>query len=193
MSFVAEQKECPPPAKCSHHSDHKTEMAQLPVEMFVCVFSNLPTAVIVHRIGAVCKDWRAIVKDDDLWRLRSGLSELPPYFHSWFAYAQRQTIRDQALDHLYGRSGLPQNWRHGMQKLKVLIDARDDYALALCGWLYIVGIPEGSGMGVMMLQQSSHVTARAMCMLYGFGVPGDPKEAFRRLTTECNASDPHVQ
>eukprot|EP00698_Gefionella_okellyi_P018135 TRINITY_DN5412_c0_g1_i1.p1 TRINITY_DN5412_c0_g1~~TRINITY_DN5412_c0_g1_i1.p1 ORF type:complete len:181 (-),score=29.74 TRINITY_DN5412_c0_g1_i1:245-736(-) len=35
--------------------------------------------------------------------------------------------------------------------------------------------------------------ARAWCLIYGNGVPQDHNGCFRMLSTECDASDPHVQ
>eukprot|EP00698_Gefionella_okellyi_P015972 TRINITY_DN4540_c0_g1_i9.p1 TRINITY_DN4540_c0_g1~~TRINITY_DN4540_c0_g1_i9.p1 ORF type:complete len:102 (-),score=24.91 TRINITY_DN4540_c0_g1_i9:39-344(-) len=88
----------------SEHIDHFEDIVQLPSEILAEIFHKLPAPVVLHRVAAVCKDWHTIVKNDELWRLRSGLSELPSGFSSWFAYAQRQTMREQALDHLYGRA-----------------------------------------------------------------------------------------
>eukprot|EP00698_Gefionella_okellyi_P021217 TRINITY_DN6812_c0_g3_i1.p1 TRINITY_DN6812_c0_g3~~TRINITY_DN6812_c0_g3_i1.p1 ORF type:complete len:163 (+),score=35.80 TRINITY_DN6812_c0_g3_i1:44-490(+) len=35
--------------------------------------------------------------------------------------------------------------------------------------------------------------ARAVCLLWGIGVPRDENAGFRVLNTECDTSDPHVQ
>eukprot|EP00698_Gefionella_okellyi_P016209 TRINITY_DN4629_c0_g1_i4.p1 TRINITY_DN4629_c0_g1~~TRINITY_DN4629_c0_g1_i4.p1 ORF type:complete len:231 (+),score=34.44 TRINITY_DN4629_c0_g1_i4:138-830(+) len=174
------------------HFDNAVNSIDLPNEIIVSILIFLPTPVIVHRVGLVCKQWHSIVEDDHLWQLRCGLAEIPPPFHSWFAYAQRQTMREQALDHLYGRAGLTQNWRKGLQLLSVLVDAGDDYAMALYSWALSlgIGIRMNRARGEQLLQQSNHVNARAGCALY---VEQDFEEAYRLLSTECDASDPHVQ
>eukprot|EP00698_Gefionella_okellyi_P015477 TRINITY_DN436_c0_g1_i2.p1 TRINITY_DN436_c0_g1~~TRINITY_DN436_c0_g1_i2.p1 ORF type:complete len:126 (-),score=13.61 TRINITY_DN436_c0_g1_i2:402-779(-) len=53
-------------------------------------------------------------------------------------------LRQQALDHLYGRAGLAQNWRKGLELLSVLANAGDDYAMAFYGHALMrgIGIPE---------------------------------------------------
>eukprot|EP00698_Gefionella_okellyi_P013789 TRINITY_DN3793_c0_g2_i7.p2 TRINITY_DN3793_c0_g2~~TRINITY_DN3793_c0_g2_i7.p2 ORF type:complete len:161 (-),score=32.24 TRINITY_DN3793_c0_g2_i7:971-1453(-) len=44
-----------------------------------------------------------------------------------------------------------------------------------------------------MLLQSCHVIARAYCLLFWIGDYENTEEAYRLLSTECDASDPHVQ
>eukprot|EP00698_Gefionella_okellyi_P018243 TRINITY_DN5449_c0_g3_i6.p1 TRINITY_DN5449_c0_g3~~TRINITY_DN5449_c0_g3_i6.p1 ORF type:complete len:214 (-),score=47.69 TRINITY_DN5449_c0_g3_i6:147-722(-) len=67
--------------------------------------------------------------------------------------------------------------------------------MALYGWAMDTGagIGKNSQRGEQLLQQSKHLTARAYCTLFGFGMDEDDKEAFRLLSTECDTSDPHVQ
>eukprot|EP00698_Gefionella_okellyi_P021983 TRINITY_DN7217_c0_g1_i6.p1 TRINITY_DN7217_c0_g1~~TRINITY_DN7217_c0_g1_i6.p1 ORF type:complete len:274 (+),score=43.70 TRINITY_DN7217_c0_g1_i6:267-1088(+) len=156
---------------------------------------HLSIAVVVHRIMVVCRGWHDSVTPDEVWKRRFGLSELPSGFSSWFEYAQRQTMRQQALYHLYGRDGLAQNWRRGLQLLSVLANAGDDYAMALYGWCLheTVGIHVNLPSAEQLLQQSNHAIARVYCSLRGIGMARNLQEAARLLATECDASDPHVQ
>eukprot|EP00698_Gefionella_okellyi_P012862 TRINITY_DN3498_c0_g1_i1.p1 TRINITY_DN3498_c0_g1~~TRINITY_DN3498_c0_g1_i1.p1 ORF type:complete len:228 (+),score=32.56 TRINITY_DN3498_c0_g1_i1:88-771(+) len=176
------------PEECSHRAKRQhvdAAFAVIPYDILEAIFSTLPTPAVVHRIGLVCKDWHSMLKDDELWRLRYGLSELPPGFSSWFAFARRQTMREQVLDHLYGRAGLPQDWCKGVELLHLLARAGDDYAMALYGRL-------GGSEANSWLRKSKHAIGRADQALSQWQQP-NAVEAYRLLTTECDTSDPHVQ
>eukprot|EP00698_Gefionella_okellyi_P025724 TRINITY_DN9500_c0_g2_i1.p2 TRINITY_DN9500_c0_g2~~TRINITY_DN9500_c0_g2_i1.p2 ORF type:complete len:118 (-),score=22.44 TRINITY_DN9500_c0_g2_i1:33-344(-) len=56
-----------------------------------------------------------------------------------------------------------------------------------------VGCRKDAQRGAQVLQKSRHVIARVHCLLCGIGTQVDYIEAFRLLSTECDASDPHVQ
>eukprot|EP00698_Gefionella_okellyi_P023597 TRINITY_DN809_c1_g2_i1.p1 TRINITY_DN809_c1_g2~~TRINITY_DN809_c1_g2_i1.p1 ORF type:complete len:198 (-),score=39.01 TRINITY_DN809_c1_g2_i1:222-761(-) len=67
--------------------------------------------------------------------------------------------------------------------------------MAMYGWAlrHAVGIGRDRRRGEQLQRESKHAVARAMCLMYGFGVPGDVNESHRLLTTECDSTDPHVQ
>eukprot|EP00698_Gefionella_okellyi_P015499 TRINITY_DN4376_c0_g3_i3.p1 TRINITY_DN4376_c0_g3~~TRINITY_DN4376_c0_g3_i3.p1 ORF type:complete len:202 (-),score=38.47 TRINITY_DN4376_c0_g3_i3:195-731(-) len=66
--------------------------------------------------------------------------------------------------------------------------------MAMYGWAVAngIGIAPDNAVSVRWLQQSKHPIARAVCSLMGFR-GSDSSEAYRLLSTECDASDPHVQ
>eukprot|EP00698_Gefionella_okellyi_P015602 TRINITY_DN4413_c0_g1_i2.p2 TRINITY_DN4413_c0_g1~~TRINITY_DN4413_c0_g1_i2.p2 ORF type:complete len:195 (-),score=37.26 TRINITY_DN4413_c0_g1_i2:195-704(-) len=66
--------------------------------------------------------------------------------------------------------------------------------MALYGWaLCNGGITQDGHRGSQLIQQSKSYMARAWCFIWGIGVPPDPSDCFRGLTTECDTADPHVQ
>eukprot|EP00698_Gefionella_okellyi_P018823 TRINITY_DN5688_c2_g1_i2.p1 TRINITY_DN5688_c2_g1~~TRINITY_DN5688_c2_g1_i2.p1 ORF type:complete len:184 (+),score=30.02 TRINITY_DN5688_c2_g1_i2:385-936(+) len=67
--------------------------------------------------------------------------------------------------------------------------------MALYGWALFnrLGVPRDVDRGQRLVQQSTHIIARAMCLLSGFGVMQSFTEAYRVLSTECDTSDPQVQ
>eukprot|EP00698_Gefionella_okellyi_P018240 TRINITY_DN5449_c0_g1_i1.p2 TRINITY_DN5449_c0_g1~~TRINITY_DN5449_c0_g1_i1.p2 ORF type:complete len:122 (-),score=32.62 TRINITY_DN5449_c0_g1_i1:218-541(-) len=67
--------------------------------------------------------------------------------------------------------------------------------MALYGWALHdgVGIFGNEQRAAQMLQQSKHLTARAVCLSCGIAMAANQCEAFRLLSTECDTSDPHVQ
>eukprot|EP00698_Gefionella_okellyi_P012609 TRINITY_DN3410_c1_g1_i1.p1 TRINITY_DN3410_c1_g1~~TRINITY_DN3410_c1_g1_i1.p1 ORF type:complete len:324 (+),score=39.08 TRINITY_DN3410_c1_g1_i1:77-1048(+) len=177
--------------------------SDLPNEILAVIFHCLPISTLIRKICVVCKHWNSIL-DDDFF---SSLSPVDSKFRlgdDRFASIRRLTLRQQALDHLYGRSGLVQNWRKGLQLLSVLADAGDDYAMAFYGWVLCngVGISADRPRGTQLFQQSNHSIARCCCLLYGIGYTGveddenveeDEKAGFVLLNTECDTSDPHVR
>eukprot|EP00698_Gefionella_okellyi_P018822 TRINITY_DN5688_c1_g3_i1.p1 TRINITY_DN5688_c1_g3~~TRINITY_DN5688_c1_g3_i1.p1 ORF type:complete len:215 (-),score=39.16 TRINITY_DN5688_c1_g3_i1:194-745(-) len=56
-----------------------------------------------------------------------------------------------------------------------------------------VGIPRDDQRSTQLLQQSSHIVARALCATFAIGVQRDTNKVYRLLSTECDASDPFVQ
>eukprot|EP00698_Gefionella_okellyi_P017767 TRINITY_DN5244_c0_g1_i1.p1 TRINITY_DN5244_c0_g1~~TRINITY_DN5244_c0_g1_i1.p1 ORF type:complete len:191 (-),score=31.89 TRINITY_DN5244_c0_g1_i1:69-599(-) len=67
--------------------------------------------------------------------------------------------------------------------------------MALYGWALYNGvcIPRAISRGERLLQKSTHTMALALRLLDGITLRRDNDEAYRLLSTECDASDPHVQ
>eukprot|EP00698_Gefionella_okellyi_P011564 TRINITY_DN3051_c0_g2_i1.p1 TRINITY_DN3051_c0_g2~~TRINITY_DN3051_c0_g2_i1.p1 ORF type:complete len:319 (-),score=0.27 TRINITY_DN3051_c0_g2_i1:62-1018(-) len=184
-----EEEKCLRPSK-RPRIDEFTQFTDLPYEIIAAIVRWLSTSTIVHRFALVCKQWHSIAHDDELWRLRSVLPALPSGFLTWVSFEQRETMKEQALDHLYGRSGVVQNWKKGLALLENLVDIGDDYSMALYGFVLCqeIAIPGARIRGLELLKRSGHNIARAALLM-----KHDTPEAYKLLCTECDASDPHVQ
>eukprot|EP00698_Gefionella_okellyi_P002155 TRINITY_DN11998_c1_g2_i2.p1 TRINITY_DN11998_c1_g2~~TRINITY_DN11998_c1_g2_i2.p1 ORF type:complete len:492 (+),score=79.68 TRINITY_DN11998_c1_g2_i2:220-1476(+) len=109
----------------------------------------------------------------------------------------RSTLRHPyvtAQAYLYGRDGVAQDWRKGVDMMRQLSDAGDHYAMAFyaeCLW---------SGKGVKVDPErakqlwgaSQHPFGRFCQTLNGIGVAQNHDIAFRILSTECDQTDPMV-